>query len=216
MAGNTKSRLVTGLSKENVTPLSKKLDKKVVEGIMIHCKPHVPSTPPEPTSNPTDKATIIVSIDKPSPIVTGTPKQVIPGMPETDRLKHLKKQKKKENRRKRQEVKEKKSTQLDQNDFLLCPKSGNKMSGTELAAEEFTYSDDNTDYDSDAFEDSKEVLSDADESLEDFLTPINFKSSFGLRISSSTPDLTVNSKRPAQSPIEKAERKKTRSTANKL
>ena len=180
--------------------------------MMLHCKPHVPSTPPEPSLNPLNEAAkdnVVIHIEKPSPKEV-TPKQVIPGMPEVDRLKQIKKKKKKENRRKKNEVEERKTGSLVKNDFLKKRKVSGATS-IENASDEFVFSGCDTDTDADEFEDSKEVLSDSDESFEDFLTPINFKSTFGLRLSSSTPDLTVKAKRPAQSPIEKAERKKSKS-----
>ena len=112
------------------------------------------------------------------------------------------------NKNKKPELKVKKTSELDKNDFLKVHTSINHQTSTEV----FVFSDDN-DYESDAFEDSREVQSDDDESMDNFLTPINFKSVFGLRMSASTPDLTLKSKRPAESPIEKLERKKSKSTA---
>ena len=43
---NGRSRLITGLPMFVINDLVKKLDKKVIEGKVIHCKAHVPSTPP--------------------------------------------------------------------------------------------------------------------------------------------------------------------------
>ena len=56
--GNPKSKVIFGVSGPQITPLTKKLDKTIVDGSMIHCKPRVPLTPPqEKNSKPTDAKT---------------------------------------------------------------------------------------------------------------------------------------------------------------
>ena len=219
--GNKRSRIVTGIAKEKIAHLSKKLEKKVVDGTMVHCKPHVPSTPPKPNESipaaENDAANVDnpvpndAKIDNPGPNVT-SPKQVIPGLSEDERLKHLKETKKpnkskpKKKGDKKKEPKEMKITKLSLNDFLKIP-----AQKIDQSTENFVFSDKD-----DAFEDSKDVFSDDgdDESMDNFLTPLNFKSAFGLRLSASTPDLTLKAKRPAESPAEKDERKKSKSSSS--
>ena len=45
ITGNKRSRLITSVLSSNISNLSKKINRKVVKGKMIHCKPHVPATP---------------------------------------------------------------------------------------------------------------------------------------------------------------------------
>ena len=98
--GNNKSRLITSLPSVNITPLSKMLNRKVVNGNMIHCKPHVPKSPP--TAKPVEETTATTATDdKPKEKETGArkkeksnPNQLIPGLPEVLRVK--KKRNKKE------------------------------------------------------------------------------------------------------------------------
>ena len=221
-AGNPKSRLVTGFSKANITPLTKKLNKKIVDGVMIHCKPHAPSTPPtKATPNPvTEDATnsIVVNVTEPSP-KEGTSKQTIPGMPEADRLKEIKKQKRKETKQKKKETKEKKETKQKKatkvkNDFLKKRKKS-LASAVDEDSDGFVFTEYETDEDSDAFEDAH---TDNDESINNFLTPIQYKSVFGLRLSTSTPDLAMKllPKRPAPSPVERPENKKSKSSSGSI
>ena len=199
------------------------MKKKIVDGVMIHCKPH--STPPtKATPNPvTEDAmnSIVIYVTEPSP-KRGTSKQTIPGMPEADRLKEIKKQKRKETKEKKKETKEKKATKeknnnlLVKNDFLKRKKS--LASAVEEDSDGLVYTDPETDEDSDAFEDSKGAHSDNDESIDTFLTPIQYKSAFGLRLSISTPDLAMKllPKRPAPSPVERPENKKAKSSSGSI
>ena len=101
-------------------------------------------------------------------------------------------------------------------DFLLCPLSGNMISSPNKSSDGgFVFSDGGSD--TETFEDSNEALSDVDdESSENFLTPLNFKSYFGRRLSVSTTGLSISAsdlslKRNLTSPNEKKENKKSRS-----
>ena len=77
-------------------------------------------------------------------------------------------------------------------DFLLCPLSGNMISSPNKSSDGgFVFSDGGSD--TETFEDSNEALSDVDdESSENFLTPLNFKSYFGRRLSVSTTGLSIS------------------------
>ena len=55
MGENKKSKLIVGLDTGNVTPASKKLDKIVVDGSVIHCKLFIPATPPNIAFNDDEK-----------------------------------------------------------------------------------------------------------------------------------------------------------------
>ena len=143
-------------------------------------------------------------------------------MPEADRLKEIKKQKRKETKEKKKETKEKKETRAKKatkvkNDFLKR-REKSLASAVEEDSDGFVYTDYETDEDSDAFEDSKGAHSDNDESIDTFLTPIQYKSAFGLRLSISTPDLAMKllPKRPAPSPVERPENKKAKSSSGSI
>ena len=217
--GNNKSRLITSLPLVNITPLSKMLNRKMVNGNMIHCKPHVPKSPP--TVNPVEEPTATNATeekskenetaidDKPKEKETGARKkvkqnqsQLIPGLPEALRVK---KKKNKKDKKQKSEVDTKKVSDLKATDFLFNNASEN------TSIDDFVF--ENAD-DSDAFEDSREDLSDIDdEPSENFLTPINFKSNFGRRlsVSGSVSDLTF--KRDRDSPGKETENKKSRSSS---
>ena len=190
---------------------------------MILCKPH--STPPtKATPNPvTEDAmnSIVIYVTEPSP-KRGTSKQTIPRMHEADRLKEIKKQKRKETKQKKKETKEKKETRAKKatkvkNDFLKR-REKSLASAVEEDSDGFVYTDYETDEDSDAFEDSKGAHSDNDESIDTFLTPIQYKSAFGLGLSTSTPDLAIKllPKQPAPSPVERPENKKAKSSSGSI
>ena len=98
-------------------------------------------------------------------------------------------------------------------DFLLCSLSGKiNDNSSPTIDEEFIF--DEAD-DSDAFEDYKDELSDVDdEPTENFFTPINFKSSFGRRLSVSGSVSDLSLKRDRDSPTNKKENKKSRSSSS--
>jgi hypothetical protein len=197
------------------------LNRKVVNGNMIHCKPHVPKSPP--TAKPVEETTATTAAtatdDKPKEKETGArkkensnPNQLIPGLPEVLRVK--KKRNRKEKKQKN-EVNPKKVSDMKATDFLLCTLSGkiiSNASNDKTIDDEFVFDEVN---DSDAFEDSKEELSDIDdEPAENFLTPINYKSVFGRRLSVSGSVSDLSLKRDRDSPSNKTENKKSRSSSS--
>ena len=142
-------------------------------------------------------------------------KQQIPGLPEEERLKSEKKKKKP----KKKATNLKPIEKMSQQDFLLS-----KSSVTSNVLEEYEFSEyenDNDDEDSDdteeAFEDSKESLSETENpqaTANDFLTPFSLKSTFARTLqatTTSTPTSSSSVKRSASSPAEVKEKNKKKS-----
>ena len=129
------------------------------------------------------------------------PKPIIPGLPEAERVKKPKRSRKKV-KGKVESQPLKKSSKLVQKDFLKVVPSI-----VEPSSADFVYSDE------EEFEDSIDVFSEAEESIDNFLTPLSFKSAFDLKLSASTPDLSFKIKRPAPSPVDKLESKRSKSIA---
>ena len=217
-----KSRLVKNIPIDKVLEIVKKVDNMSFKGNIIHCRPHVPSTPPK-----VETVAAEVKVDgkketpkpkeKENPTIKVT--SAIPGLAEKDVQKALKaanrKQKKiaeKERKKnKKAEVKINKKLELDQSDFLV-----NKTPTNFSVVDDYQFSDysDDSDGDEVVFEDSKEIQSE-----DEFLTPINFTSVFGKRtaaLSTSTPNLSVRntSKREASSPPGSTKSKKPRSKSS--
>ena len=170
--------------------------QKFFDDVPLYCKVMRNLTPEKKVENKANKEAVIdntidtLTTDTPNePQTNHQEKPMIPGLPETDRLKVKKKQKKKKNKSTEKETNEKK--EMSRQDFLVtAPKS------TTLSVEtgEFVFSDypesvngddesDNADSDDslDNFEDSREELSDSNDSPKvspDLFTPASFKSAF--------------------------------------
>ena len=129
--------------------------------------------------------------------------QLIPGLPEALRVK---KKKNKKEKKQKIEVNPPKVSDMKASDFMFTVES------KDATLDEFIFEEAD---DSDAFEDSKEDLSDVDdEPAENFLTPINFKSDFGRRLSVSGSVSDLSLKRDRDSPNKKTENKKSRSSSS--
>ena len=206
--------------------------QKFFDDVPLYCKVMRNLTPEKKVENKANKEAVIdntidtLTTDTPNePQTNHQEKPMIPGLPETDRLKVKKKQKKKKNKSTEKETNEKK--EMSRQDFLVtAPKS------TTLSVEtgEFVFSDypesvngddesDNADSDDseDNFEDSREELSDSNDSPKvspDLFTPASFKSAFAKITqaqSSSKPTSTPRrQKRSAPSPADSDLVKKTR------
>ena len=104
---------------------------------------------------------------------TGAIKKVIPGLYAVAKTKN-----KKEKKKQKKEDDPKKIADMKASDFLLCPMLGvvtTSSSPNKILDDDFIFGDAESDSD---------ALSDVDdEPTENFLTPINFKSSFGRRLS---------------------------------
>ena len=208
ITGNKRSRLITGVLSSNISDLSKKLNRKVVEGRMIHCKPHVPATPEK--SSDVNKSDEVVTDPKNttggniSMKDTGAIKKVIPGLYAVAKTKN-----KKEKKKQKKEDDPKKIADMKASDFLLCPMLGvvtTSSSPNKILDDDFIFGDAESDSD---------ALSDVDdEPTENFLTPINFKSSFGRRLSLSGSVSDLSQKRSRESSAEKKECKKSRSSSS--
>ena len=140
--------------------------------------------------------------------VEASPKPVIPGLPESVRIKS------KKNKNNKNKPKKRKAKNVEEKDALITGKDAFLKTATKETTkvlEEFEFSDydeeesDEEVSDDEAFEDSQEALSETEQSLVkspvDFLTPL-FQSS---SLSTSTPG---NSKRQAVSPANALETKK--------
>ena len=97
---NPRSRLIIGFNENSIPSVWKKLNKLLIDGQMIHCHQHVPSTPPEAKpihatkNNDVKKTEAATSIAKPN----------IPGLSADELTKGKKKRKRKD---KKQEEKDK-------------------------------------------------------------------------------------------------------------
>jgi hypothetical protein len=210
ITGNKRSRLITGVLSSSISDLSKKLNRKVVEGKMIHCKPHIPATP-EKISD-VNKSDEVVTDPKNttggniSMKDTGAIKKVIPGLNAVAKTKN---KKKKEKKKQKIEDDPKKIIDVKASDFLLCPKLGVvtiSSSPNKILNDDFIFDDAESDSD---------ALSDVDdEPTENFLTPLNFKSSYGRRLSLSGSVSDLTQKRNREGSAEKKECKKSRSSSS--
>ena len=147
------------------------------------------------------------------------PKPIIPGLPEEDRLKQIKKKKKKKKIRNKEDIKV--LGNLSKNDFLISPGSG-LIKKNETEDFQFSdYDDEDTDSDvcSEAFEDSRDTFSDDENppAAEDFLTPVQVKSHFARNLlakSNIKPSTSPGpSKRSASSPPEEETKQNKKSRA---
>ena len=222
-AENSRSRLVKNIALEKVMTIVKGMDNQSFKGNIIHCRPHVPSTPPKPDPVVEPLVEKEASKEKKETSTNGNPK-VIPGITVEEMQKSEKsaknnkkkaaekerKKRKEEERKKMQEAKKQNDvSNLNATDFMI-----RQPKPIEIEDFEFSdYSDDSND--SDAFEDSKELQSE-----DEFLTPLKFTSAFGKKqaeLSSSTPNLSfkTTSKRGA-SPHESGKPNKKRSKSSLL
>ena len=155
---------------------------------MIYCKPFVPRTPQKEANksaeNESSPATRKETNEKKNEEgVKTAPKQVIPGLPEKDRLKAQTIKEKKDKKEKPRKPKPgKNKTKEDYTDVeTLTVKHFLKK--PEESLEDFEFSDHGSsgDDDDDAFEDSKEEVEDPNV----FSTPLAFKSTFGVSVARS-------------------------------
>ena len=170
--GSTRSKLIKGIAKNLLTPISKTIDKKVIGGNILYCRPHVPATPPEPQKLPgvltgATAKTVIKPVDVENK--ESDTKQKLPGMP-NDLAKPKKKKQTRKNKKK-DEVISKKVEDMRPIDFLYT-------SDNEKMMDKYKFSE-TSDNDSDASEDQTHEQEPNDK----FLTPNNFKSVFAARYS---------------------------------
>ena len=228
---NPRSRLITGINQDIITSISKKLNKKLIGGQMIHCHPHVPSSPPEAKSekaaeNVASHKEGVTNVNKVNPEVKkAAVKPTIPGLPIEEMTKAQKKQRQKDKKQKEKEKLKEIQRKKTESKLLNSKSKGEAFlnskstpitthcanSTISLDKSILVESPDNpndfqfSDYEDDEFEDSKEIQSDDEQN---FFTPINFKSSYAIKWtklapkSSSTPDLRKAGKRPAGSPTD--------------
>ena len=208
-SGTLRSRLIKDISINMISEIVRKVDNKTIDGRIIHCRPHVPSTPSkeevpkvdEKSNGDNEPESNVEKVSKIPDIVV----QKIPGLLEEDRKKALKSAEKKKkaaaNRakkelnkkvkaKKKKDVKEKsqevdKKKQYKREEFLLV--EHDKKTSTENDIEDqFNWTDYSSD-ENEVFEDSKEEPYE-----EDFLTPIPYASVFGRKqaaLSASSPIL---------------------------
>ena len=196
--GSTKSKILRFPDPKVIPAIWKKIDKKVIEGRMIHSRPHVPLTPPKSTQTPTP------SEEKPSGSNSGkkTPAKqsslspqpslyIPPGLPKEDVIKAAKKVKNKQKKkgkpkpkkvRKDGNISEKKSSEMVKVDFLYGSDDSTIDKTEAEKVKEFGFSDyetdSDTDSDTDAFEDSKEDVdeSEPEADVNSLFTPLRWKS----------------------------------------
>ena len=217
-ADNVRSRLVKNVSLDKVLEIVKRVDHMSYKGNLLHCRPHVPATPPKEVTDAVEGTQVeMENATKVKDVVIPTIKVVsgIPGLTVEAAKKALKAASRKQNkkdakeRKKLKKAEEQNLTASRMDDFLAnhTPKRS--------VVDEFEFSDYSDDSDGpEVFEDSKELQSE-----DEFLTPINFSSVFGQRtatLSTSTPNLSVKvtSKRGASSPPGMENQKKVRSKSS--
>ena len=209
--GSTRSKIVKNIDISLVRRIAKKVDNKSFKGRLLHCRPHVPVSPPklkpvpadpdEPTPSeikattnevePTPTKVNEAKTENPSVPEKENPLSTIPGLPQKDIERANRKQ---ENKKKKEERKQKK----EEKDALL-----NSTSITDNLSEQFEFKDDS---DEDTFEDSVE-------DVKEMMTPKPFKSNFAKKVEATlTPNITP--KRAASfanlSPIEPTDSKKSK------
>ena len=215
--GSTRSKMIKDIDPALVTTIAKKVDSKSFKGRLLHCRPHVPVTPPKKEAeNETNKEDSVKAEDIPkepstSPSKGKDPeilKSEIPGLSqkEIDKAKKKKADKMKKEEKKKEEKKKgkpkdegKKTKDLKTNDFLL----NSTTKDDNFDEFEFPSGSDSEE----EFEDSVEAL--ASDNIEKLMTPKPFKSLFATQVEAS------GSKRQSSlaglSPIDKAEVKKAKS-----
>ena len=197
--GSLRSKIVKDIDPALVTAITKTIDSKSYRGRLIHCRPHVPVTPPkqeaaveqvEPvqkeakeeeskkTETVAKEAAVNTSMAKPNPSKDeDLPKTEIPGLSkkEVDRAKKKQadKLKKEEKKKGKNKAEEKKPKDLKLNDFLMNSPSKDEKPN------EFVFSSLTDSDDSDTFNDSKEEIDTA------FSTPLTLKSSFARSVARS-------------------------------
>ena len=199
-----RNRFVKTQNKSLIQKVVNKMYNKSIIGRLIHCRPHVPATPPKPAASDSNDAKNEDDEQIEVKITEATPKQTkntIPGLSEDARKSAEKKKKSaaaKEKKKQKKEAKEKETNakkKMVKEDFLV----NNEMTEVEKAEKLFEFSD----YSSD----ETETLIDSNEDLseEEFLTPIQFTSQFGKKqaaLSTSTPNLSI--KRPYRRPSKRS------------
>ena len=163
----------------------KKVNKKVFDGRIIHSRPHVPLTPPKPTTTPSPAAggppasTSSSNVEQITPVKTPSmpPKisQIIPGLSVKEQEKPKKKKRKprKASKEQNQEVgKKTKEMVKEPEDFQYgSDESVVEKTGAE-AMKDFQFSEYSTDSESDAIEESKNGSENENDT---FFTPLNLK-----------------------------------------
>ena len=209
--GSTRSKIVKDVDVSHAMSIARKLDSKSFKGRLLHCRPHVPLSPPKTQNNPT-KSIEIKTLEEPSkavtaetdepvdiesksqnPLIVEEQQSIIPGLlqKEVDQATKKQENKKKKQERRKQRVENKDKETKSPLDFTNIA----DLFEFDDASEEAT------------FEDSVEDVN-------EFLTPKPFKSDFAKKVEAKlTPVPTP--KRAASfadlSPIEPTESKKSKS-----
>ena len=180
-----------------INELTKKLDKKVIEGKMIHCKAHVPSTPPRLNESEHEKDKEEENKKQAEP---GT-RSDIPGLSSPPMSKNQKKKQKKKLKKIESPAK---VANLKTSDFLLTKNSGKKASSlpiTTAEVDDFAFSDD-------------ELSNDENETNKGQYNSYSTPSKLSDFIADEVPVLNLPNKRYRTSPDENTENKKTRANSN--
>jgi hypothetical protein len=220
--GSIRSKIIKDVDIALVNRITKKVDNKSYKGRLLHCRPHVPVTPPkkDPIQSSTKEPETIAEVDTAKPSTseakeTDEPKtpvkeklilekqqSIIPGLLQAEIEKALKKketQKKKQERRKNKVENKANETKTPLDSTSI----------DEHLSQEFVFTEATMDDQKDeAFEDSVEEVN-------EFMTPKIFKSHFAKKVEAKmTPIQTP--KRAASfadlSPIEPNDVKKPKST----
>ena len=192
--GSTRSKIVKDIDPTLVTKITKKIDNKSYKGRLLHCRPHVPVSPPPKKS---DKPVVVVTESKAENTEPEKAKQsedekvegdeasknAIPGLSP----KEIKKAKKKADRIKKKEESKKKTNEkkvkdLKTKDFMMNSTANEPADNFSDFVFAKVFETEASDSEEEVFDDSFEDLP---EDVEAFITPKPFKSSYAKQVEAS-------------------------------
>ena len=152
--GSTRSKIIKDIDIAYVHQITKRVNQRSYKGRLVHCRPHVPLTPPkkEVCEKPGDKRDSSVKEKEGLKLCVTNP-STIPGLPKEEMEKAIKKKDTKKR-------KEKKKKAEEQNEVMNL----NSTTISEDLSKEFDFNQANSDTDDDAFQDSRENLDEVEDS----------------------------------------------------
>ena len=157
--GSTRSKIVKDFDVTLVKNITKKVNSKSFKGRLLHCRPHVPVTPPKNGSDTIEDNLANESKKEDLEENVATAQNIIPGLPQ----KEIEKARKKQADKKKKEEKKKKRKQSED----IAPL--NSTSANDNLSKGFVFEDES---DEDTSEDS----------VEEFMTPGNLKSNVAKKV----------------------------------
>ena len=193
--GSTRSKIVKDIDPTLVTKITKKIDNKSYKGRLLHCRPHVPVSPPPKKSDKPEAVVVTESkAENTEPEkakqsedekVEGdeASKNAIPGLSP----KEIKKAKKKADRIKKKEESKKKANEkkvkdLKTKDFMMNSTANEPADNFSDFVFAKVFETEASDSEEEVFDDS---IEDLPEDVEAFITPKPFKSSYAKQVEAS-------------------------------